>query len=40
MRLLYANGKKEIILIEFKKFCKKWDITIKYVVPYIYKKKD
>lgn len=38
MKCFYINKKKIFILAKFKKFYKKKNIIIKYVVLYIYKK--
>lgn len=40
IKVLYANGRGEFILIKPKKFYEKRDITIKYVVSYIHKKNN
>lgn len=40
LKTLYANGKDKFISIKFRVFCKKKEITLKYVAPYIHKKNS
>lgn len=39
MKVLQVNKKAKFIFIKLKKFCKKYEINIKYTILYLYKKK-
>lgn len=40
MKVLQADSRKEFIFVKLRNFCKKREITIKYMAPYMHEKNE